>query len=630
MTIKVQCLCGAKYSFDVEPVEGRMPFAVNCPVCQADGTELANELIATQLADKPRLHIHIAASPQEEAPAPVARPAAPALRAIDRLARERRQHRVVGWIAAGVVLVVVTLLGAWGWYAFVGSKPRQEYSIKLPGAEASWRARFLDAQTILLVSPSRAQAHNLATDKDLWSTALAGDGAESAAGDSPEIWIDQGNIWICLGTRVVRLDRASGEVKQTIPVTGEFESFTPGEAGLLVVSAKDQTTREVLQIDRSSGEVASQEIVVPRPETHRMPNDLPPNALPTAGALLAQATDEQKFNKPLDAMSSEFFSAGANLVELRVKLLEPKVAWVQSIKPGGASHLDGNTTASTSAGLVAEDLFNDIKRSQTGGVKGVDQSRYEVKLRRWLGPEPVEWTGEVTGVPMFFPLKTVDLLVAGQTLEVFDKQNNKLFEAKLTYALGQQFDPEHWDRQSVPAVETNSALYFFDAGVLTAFSLPAGDVRWRLTSIGISRLQFDGQGALYVDTTTANPEDVQYSEQINLEGAAPVLLKVEPGGGKILWQAVKRGQACFLSGKYLYSESQQQGGVAMAVGLAEALNAPRPEGPAYLHIYRLEPADGKVLWDFYREEIPDELSFSQNRFLLRFGATVEVWKFLSF
>ena len=68
----------------------------------------------------------------------------------------------------------------------------------------------------------------------------------------------------------------------------------------------------------------------------------------------------------------------------------------------------------------------------------------------------------------------------------------------------------------------------------------------------------------------------------------------------------------------------------MAVGLAEALNAPRPEGPAYLHIYRLEPADGKVLWDYYREEIPDELSFSQNRFLLRFGATVEVWKFLSF
>jgi hypothetical protein len=46
MTIKVQCSCGAKYSFEVEPVEGRMPYAVNCPVCNADGTETANELIA--------------------------------------------------------------------------------------------------------------------------------------------------------------------------------------------------------------------------------------------------------------------------------------------------------------------------------------------------------------------------------------------------------------------------------------------------------------------------------------------------------------------------------------------------------------------------------------------------------
>ncbi|MDR3458211.1 MAG: hypothetical protein P4N60_12245 [Verrucomicrobiae bacterium] len=46
MELKIICQCGQKYKFDVEPVGGRMPFAVNCPVCQADGTATANMRLA--------------------------------------------------------------------------------------------------------------------------------------------------------------------------------------------------------------------------------------------------------------------------------------------------------------------------------------------------------------------------------------------------------------------------------------------------------------------------------------------------------------------------------------------------------------------------------------------------------
>ncbi len=46
MELKVICQCGQKFKFDVEPVGGRMPFAVNCPVCNADGTAAANALLA--------------------------------------------------------------------------------------------------------------------------------------------------------------------------------------------------------------------------------------------------------------------------------------------------------------------------------------------------------------------------------------------------------------------------------------------------------------------------------------------------------------------------------------------------------------------------------------------------------
>ena len=49
MEIKIFCNCGAKYKFDVEPVNGQMPRAVVCPVCGVDGTAQANQIIRQNL-----------------------------------------------------------------------------------------------------------------------------------------------------------------------------------------------------------------------------------------------------------------------------------------------------------------------------------------------------------------------------------------------------------------------------------------------------------------------------------------------------------------------------------------------------------------------------------------------------
>jgi len=46
MEIKIQCGCGTKYAFDVEPVNNRMPAPVGCPNCGTDGTFAANEILA--------------------------------------------------------------------------------------------------------------------------------------------------------------------------------------------------------------------------------------------------------------------------------------------------------------------------------------------------------------------------------------------------------------------------------------------------------------------------------------------------------------------------------------------------------------------------------------------------------
>jgi hypothetical protein len=80
--LKVQCDCGQKYKFDVEPVNGQMPFRVNCPLCGADGTAKANLLLQTQapvataaaMPAPAQLRLNVAAPP------PVAPPLPPAQR----------------------------------------------------------------------------------------------------------------------------------------------------------------------------------------------------------------------------------------------------------------------------------------------------------------------------------------------------------------------------------------------------------------------------------------------------------------------------------------------------------------------------------------------------------------------
>ena len=47
--VKIQCDCGTRYKFDVEPLHGRMPQKVACPGCGVDGTPAANECLHKQL-----------------------------------------------------------------------------------------------------------------------------------------------------------------------------------------------------------------------------------------------------------------------------------------------------------------------------------------------------------------------------------------------------------------------------------------------------------------------------------------------------------------------------------------------------------------------------------------------------
>lgn len=91
MEIKVLCDCGQKFKFDVEPINGQMPFTVNCPSCGFDKTSEANAVLAQTPAAEPvlagsagRLQLNRAAQTSapvaellpQAAPRPSARPIA--------------------------------------------------------------------------------------------------------------------------------------------------------------------------------------------------------------------------------------------------------------------------------------------------------------------------------------------------------------------------------------------------------------------------------------------------------------------------------------------------------------------------------------------------------------------------
>jgi len=126
--IKVQCACGQKYAFDVEPVNGRMPQPVNCPVCGADGTAAANEIIARTLPP-PRpagLGIHrppgISAPAAAHTPPPLAAAAAPAIPGKPDPTTNKRgaKTRIIAAAVAGA-LVLLLAAGGFAWWHITGN-----------------------------------------------------------------------------------------------------------------------------------------------------------------------------------------------------------------------------------------------------------------------------------------------------------------------------------------------------------------------------------------------------------------------------------------------------------------------------------------------------------------------------
>lgn len=499
------------------------------------------------------------------------------------------------------------------------------------------------------------------------------------------LYVQDQNIWLRSRGKLVQYDWATGKAGKEVPLPGQVRHTAPAQDSLLFL-ASTASGEELMKFDWKTGEATTQRLTerTPPAATPSGSNKLAgtnrlmtaaragsrTNVAPILGrgapanaalkgykvaqpdplavriaapAIAANAVQNKRIERELgdndDAagLGFDFAAAGprfindhGNIVEFSVKLLEAKTITRQAMKaPPKKSALEGEVNQAATA-AIANEILNKFQREVTGGVEQENVSRYEVAIKR-IAPEAAQAKLEVIGSPEFFPLNTVDLLVAGKTLIVLDKAAKKLWESKLSFDIAGGFGESDWGGEliataSAPGVERDGALYFFDKGVLACFDLATGNARWRQPTVGVTKLLFDDKGMLYVDTTSGSVDSVRFSQQVDIsQKRFPVIIKIDPKTGKALWRSDHAGRLSHVFGKLVYTMEWHGGDDDAGPG------GPLPglQVPPHIRIRRLSASNGKVQWEYYQKRAPLSVDIRQNTIQLLFKKEMQVLKFIA-
>ena len=441
--------------------------------------------------------------------------------------------------------------------------------------------------------------------------------------------VEDTDIWLAFTNKLAHVDWTSGAMDKEIPLDGQFQRFIAREGALLAVCDRGLGERALTHVRLPGGEAQTEML---KPELVRGTNNnrilLPDIDIPVTAMTIhirpnAMDGPEERFME--SAVGTYIVNAGTNVAEMRVAMVQENITQHRSMKERtGKSVLESDLNASKTA-EVANEILNEFQEQRTGGVRFEDESRYLVTIRRKLANGSVpDWTGEVVGPPQLLTLNTVDVLTAGKTMMVIDKHNQKRWETKLAYPalrgwmLGGQVPWRNGEADLLmPCVERGNTLYFFDQGVLAAFDIITGNARWRLPTVGASNIKFDDQGMMYVITSSAQQDQIKYSDQIDVTRKnVPMVMKVDPANGTVLWSLRQTGQTCLFSGKFFYAAEAHGGRFGKDV-------------PAHTRIYRLHPRDGRVIWDHIEQQYPVDLDFRDNKIVALFPDEMKVLQFLS-
>ena len=554
-----------------------------------------------------------------------------------------RITQVAAWILRVAVVLVMAGLGAWIWYAFFASQPRVIYSESLPHGDRARFYQLLAPDQVLSIKAGQMTLFDVAQQRPLWSAPLdvkfyrppprdpsVPDVEEQVSlYPEPRVMATTNDLWVLFPDRLVQYDRHGGNVKQQIAMSPPFSALAQNDAAFTVIYSDESGQQAMTRISLADGAVKTERVhfsSMPGAPPGRAPQK-PVMTTPMNYGQLNQIIAATKSSLPGNAPQTgpknpgdQFVADGADFVQVKLALLEHKTITHQAMKAANKkTEADGNLTAGQSL-EAAQEMMNDTRRAQTGGVEEEDVSRYQVTLHQCPDNSVPEWTGEVVGPPSFFALKALNILAARNVIRVFDKNNKLLWTANLTYPIASHYSEDFAFGTYPPCVESDGILYVFDQGMLTSFDPATGAVNWRLTSVGISRLQPDGQGHLYVASTTASPDTIQFSQQVDFSSkAAPLILKVDTRSGRVLWRTEGLGDECYLSGKFVYAARAEESPMITP-----------GEDPVYdFDLYRLSPADGHPLWRYSQSRQSVQIQVQENEILLHFKGALQIVKFLS-
>jgi len=328
-----------------------------------------------------------------------------------------------------------------------------------------------------------------------------------------------------------------------------------------------------------------------------------------------------------EAALATLIQSGDEYIEMTVKLIEARRVEHSAMKaPPAKSVLEGNLNAAKSL-EAANELLNEMQRARGGDKVLEDLSRNEVTLKSPGAPE--SWTGEVIGPPVLFPLRTVNVLASSKSILVLDKTHKQRWQAPLGFnVVAANHNETDASLGEGPCVERKGVLYVFDEGVLNAFDLASGEARWRFPSVGIISIFFDDQDQIYVNTTTASHESIKYSRQIDVtQVPGAVVVKLNSKDGRVLWRNDSVGIISRMVGKYIFTMAANEPIAEEIEGTSFETGF---EKPPFIRIRRLNPRNGKEIWEHFQQRAPLDVQFEQNFIRLVFRKEVQVLKFPTF
>ncbi len=507
-----------------------------------------------------------------------------------------------------------------------------------------------------------------------------------------ELLVLDKNIWVANGSKVVRYDWDSGLSKQEIGfsggfdrakrvgdemetrdqtydglinitrfnlVSGQVKTNTIGQRPPVIAStnAPPSTNKNAKAIAAKPGakpviDSGGRKQLDPQKLADALAN-APAAARIAAPATLSVALNQQRALNMMDEMDgvklppgidpkdaykyrgrSEIVATRSGFIRFTVRMLEEKIIERNAMKAAPKkSALDGNVSVTATAD-IANELLNEMQRNAGGGIEREDHSRYLVSIHSAGNTSP-DWEGEVVGEPSIYPQPSVTVITAGKSLIVLDKTNKKKWDSTLNYPIAGRYgfaaDDEGDEHTGLgPVVERGDTLFVFDKGVLSAFEIATGNARWRLPSVGIKSMFFDNAGSIYVNTTTASPEAIKFSKQIDVSNrTGDVVLKLDAQIGKQIWINSMDGVIAYLKGKFIYTVSYM-GPTDEDEELNPDLVAIGAQTLPYVRIRRIDPKNGRVMWDHFQQRGVLDVSIHENTFQIVFKKEVQVLKFISF